>query len=236
MKQDVQFSIIIPTYNEEENIGALVHHLAKHGQNLVADIIVVDGGSTDKTLEVAVAAGAQAYACPKKGRAAQMNYGVKQAKGTILYFVHADSWPPITYIQDISQALREGYPLGSYRFKFRSSKLMLRINSFCTRFDRIMCRGGDQTLYVDRSLFEKLGGYQDDFVIMEEYDFIIRARKEHRFKIIPKDVLVSARKYNNNGYLRVNLANLTVFLMFFADCSQMQMLQTYKRMIHHPKF
>lgn len=236
MKQEVQISIIIPTYNEEENITQLIQYLSENGQNRVVDILIVDGGSTDNTLAAAIAAGAQACLSPKKGRAAQMNYGVKQAKGTMLYFVHADSWPPVTYVSDILQALSEGYLLGSYRFKFKSTKLMLRINSYCTRFDRIMCRGGDQTLYVDRVVFEKLGGYKDDYLIMEEYDFILRARQEYAFKIIPKNVLVSARKYDNNSYLRVNLANLTVFLMYFAGCSPTQMLQTYKKMIFHPKF
>lgn len=236
MKQDIQVSIIIPTYNEAENITRLVLHLTENSLNQVAEVIVVDGGSTDNTLTAASAAGAVALLSPKKGRAAQMNLGVKHATGNLLYFVHADSWPPATYVVDIQQALAEGYSLGSYRFKFRSEKLMLRLNSYCTRFDRIMCRGGDQTLFVERAVFEKLGGYKNDYVIMEEYDFIIRARKEHAFKIIPKDVLVSARKYDHNGYLRVNVANLTVFLMYFAGCSQSQMLQTYKKMIHHPKF
>lgn len=231
-----QISIIIPAFNEEESIASLVTHLWQHAQNRVADIIVVDGGSTDNTLAVARAAGAQAYRGPKKGRASQMNHGVTFAQGLILYFVHADSWPPASYVTDICEALAAGFPLGCYRFKFKSDKFMLRLNSYCTRFDRIMCRGGDQTLFVDRSIFAQLHGYQDDYVIMEEYDFILRARKKYRFKIIPKDVLVSARKYDHNGYLRVNLANLVVFLMYFAGCSQHQMLHTYKKMIHHPKF
>ena len=71
---------------------------------------------------------------------------------------------------------------------------------------------------------------------MEEYDLILRARKKYPFRIIPKDVMVSARKYDHNGYFRVNLANLTVFMMFFAGFSQLRMVNTYKRMIHHPKF
>lgn len=229
-------SIVIPTYNEEENIGQLVKHLRTYDQNLVAEIIVVDGGSQDNTLKAAQQAGALALVSPCKGRAAQMNYGVTKTTGDVLYFVHADSIPPASYVKDIQEALAAGYPLGCYRFRFKSNKLLLRVNSYCTRFDRIMCRGGDQTLFVRRSVFEELQGYKPDFVIMEEYDFIRRARKNYPFKIIPKDVLVSARKYDNNGYFKVNLANLTVFMMFFAGCSQQQMLNTYKNMINHPKF
>lgn len=229
-------SIIIPTYNESEHIETLINHLIENGQNVVKEILVIDGHSQDKTMALAQNAGAKSYLSPKKGRAAQMNYGASLASGKILYFVHADSFPPETYVSDILNALEEGFPMGCYRFKFKSDKLMLRFNSYCTRFDRIMCRGGDQTLFVLKDIFEELGHYKDDYVIMEEYDFIIRARKKYPFKIIPKDVLVSARKYDNNSYFRVNLANLTVFMMFYAGCSQLKMLNTYKRMINHPKF
>lgn len=230
------FSIIIPAYNEEENVRQLIPHLLQHAHGQVVDILVIDGGSTDHTLAAAREAGAQAFLSPQKGRAPQMNYGVSLAQGDILYFVHADSWPPATYITDIMEAITQGYSLGCYRFKFISNKLLLKINSYCTRFDRIMCRGGDQTLYVRRSVFEELGGYRNDYLIMEEYEFLIRARKLYPFKIIPKDVLVSARKYDTNSYFRVNIANLTVFLMFFAGCSQQRLVQTYKTMIDHPKF
>lgn len=232
----MDISIIIPTYNEEEHIGRLIRHLWDHSQDQVREIVVVDGGSQDRTLELARQAGAQAYLAPRKGRAAQMNFGAARVQGKVLYFVHADALPPASYVSDLLEAIQAGYPMGCFRFRFNSDKLLLRINSYCTRFDRIMCRGGDQTLFLLRPLFDELEGFKDDYVIMEEYELLLRARKRYPFRIIPKDVMVSARKYDHNGYFRVNLANLTVFLMFFAGFSQMAMLNTYKRMIHHPKF
>lgn len=231
----MQISIIIPTYNEAEHIEYLVNYLWQHGKDEVTQIFVIDGGSQDNTLEMAAKAGAEAFHSPNKGRAAQMNFGAALATGDILYFVHADSLPPETFVRDIAASINNGFPIGCYRFKFRSDKLMLRFNSYCTRFDRIMCRGGDQSLFVTRGVFDELNGYKD-FLIMEEYDFIIRARKKYPFSIMPKDVLVSARKYDHNSYFRVNLANLTVFLMFFAGFSQTKMVNTYKTMIKHPKF
>jgi rSAM/selenodomain-associated transferase 2 len=232
----MDISIIIPTYNEEEHIGPLVAHLWLNSRGQVREIVVIDGGSQDNTLHLAAQAGAQAYLCPRKGRAAQMNFGASLVQGAILYFVHADSMPPASYVQDILEAIQAGYPLGCFRFRFNSDKLLLKINSYCTRFDRIMCRGGDQTLFLLRTLYDELEGYKDDYLIMEEYDLILRARKKYPFRIIPKDVMVSARKYDHNGYFRVNLANLTVFMMFFAGFPQLKMVNTYKRMIHHPKF
>jgi rSAM/selenodomain-associated transferase 2 len=232
----MDISIIIPTYNEAAHIGPLVTHLWHNSQGQVREIVVIDGGSQDHTLEAAARAGARAYLCGRKGRAAQMNYGASLVQGAILYFVHADSFPPATYVADILAAIGAGYPLGCFRFRFDSEKLLLKINSYCTRFDRIMCRGGDQTLFVLRTVYDELQGYKDDYLIMEEYDLILRARKKYPFRIIPKDVLVSARKYDRNGYFRVNLANLTVFMMFFAGFSQLKMVNTYKTMIYHPKF
>jgi rSAM/selenodomain-associated transferase 2 len=228
-------SIIIPTYNEVNAIVGLVKHLLANAHGKVKEIIVVDGFSTDKTAELAEQAGAKVIVAEKQGRGCQMNEGALIAKGDLLYFVHADSIPPSSYVSDIYQAIEEGFDLGCYRFKFQSNKLLLKFNSYCTRFDRLMCRGGDQTLFVKKDIFEKLKGYKNDYLIMEEYDFLIRARKKHLFKIIPKDVLVSARKYDNNNYFRVNFANFIVFMMFYAGIAQPKMVKTYKRLINHPK-
>lgn len=112
---------------------------------------------------------------------------------------------------------------------------MLRINAFCTRFERTICRGGDQTLVVRRPLFEALGGYRERFVIMEDYDFIRRARQQARFKIIPDDVVVSARKYTHNSYLRVNLANLVVFTLYRLGVAPPTLRSLYHRLIRPPK-
>jgi rSAM/selenodomain-associated transferase 2 len=227
-------SIIIPTYNEEAHISHLVRHLVQSGGAGLAEILVVDAGSKDRTVVLAREAGARVLISASKGRAAQMNLGAREARGDILYFVHADTLPPATFIQDITGAVAEGFPIGCYRFKFQSENLLLKINSYCTRFNRIMCRGGDQSLFVTRSVFEQLQGYREEYLIMEEYDFIRRARRFHPFRIMPKDVLVSARKYVHNGYLRVNLANLAIFMMWFAGCSQTRMVNTYHRLIHRP--
>ena len=92
----MQISIIIPVYNEAESIGRLVDYLMQHKAESVTQIIIVDAGSTDNTIEVAKNAGATAVISPQKGRAAQMNYGATVAKTDILYFVHADSLPPVS--------------------------------------------------------------------------------------------------------------------------------------------
>ncbi len=232
----LKISIIIPTYNEANSIVSLLDHLKKYDRDRVAEIIVADGGSSDNTVLLARESGVICIESEQKGRAAQMNAGYRHATGDLLYFVHADSLPPASYTDDLLQAIEEGYPSGCYRFRFNSDRFLLKVNSYFTRFDRIMCRGGDQTLFVTRNLFEELGGFRDDYIIMEDYDLIEKLQRAAPFKIIPKDVIVSARKYDNNYYLQVNLANLVVFMMYFAGAGQQTMVNTYKKLIQHPKF
>lgn len=232
----MHLSIIIPTYNEEENILRLLNYLRENSDDRLAEIIVVDGGSLDRTVEIVKEAGFTCMISDKKGRAAQMNYGYRMSKGEVLHFVHADSKPPSSYLDDIQQAIDGGFSAGCYRFRFDSDHLLLKINSYFTRFDRIMCRGGDQTLFITRELFEHLKGFREDFLIMEEYDLIQKIQRIAHFKIIPKNVMVSARKYEKNHYLQVNFANLVVFMMYFLGARQDTMVHAYKSLIHHPKF
>lgn len=227
-------SIIVPTYNEIENISILLNHLQKVSHDQI-EILVCDGGSTDGTLEAVSKLNVKCIQSPVKGRAKQLNFAAQYAKGNILYFIHADTIPPLTFEKDIKEALTEGYPIGCYRFKFDSNKPILKVNAYLTRFDRLMCRGGDQSLFITRELFDELDGYCEEHKVMEDYDIIIRARKNNKFKIIPKDVIVSARKYDYNSYLKVNIANLTAFMMYYAKVDHDKILKIYRKMLSHKK-
>lgn len=228
-------SIIIPTYNEEKNIGSLIKFLVDKKNNSITDIIVSDGGSKDSTIKLAMQAGANVITSPKKGRAAQMNYGAQKACGEILYFIHADCLPPESFCDDIQQAILQGYDMGRYRTRFLSDKKMLKINSWFTRFDLFICMGGDQTLFIKKSLFNKYGGFNEEMSIMEEYDFCKKARCFSRYKILKGEVLISDRKYNSNSWLQVQLANLKIIKMYRRGASQQQMLDTYSRLLKFTK-
>lgn len=226
-------SVIIPTLNEAAHIGPLVRHLITNGNEALLEVIVVDGGSSDKTLAIAAAAGAIAVKSPKRGRSAQMNYGAERAQGNLLYFVHADTLPPGSYLDDIGEALNENYQLGCFRFRFDSNRPLLQLNSWFTRFDLLWCRGGDQSLFILREVFRELEGFSDEHIIMEEYDLIVRARRKYPFRIIPKNILVSARKYENNSYIRVQLANFIAFNMYRWGFPQKRIYNTYRRMLDY---
>jgi len=197
------------------------------------EVLVVDAHSPDGTAEIARRAGATVLQSPQPGRAAQMNFGAAQASGDILYFVHADVGIHPDYVAAIEAAVAQGHEAGCYRFRLDSPHPLLRINSYGTRFPGIMSRGGDQTLFITRALFQRLGGFDERFVIMEDFDIIVRIRRVASFLIIPQDVLVSARKYETNSWLRVQLANLTAFSLFFLRVSPGRIARTYKAMLNH---
>lgn len=229
----MMLSIIIPTYNEEGSIGKLVQHLVQNSRAAVADIIVADAGSSDRTMAVANNAGATAVLSPGKGRSAQMNYGAGLAGGDVLYFVHADTLPPSSFTNDIQKAIAAGYDLGRYRTKFNSAKAILKLNAWFTRFDLFVCTGGDQTLFIKKELFQKHGGFREDMKMMEEYEFCARVRKGARYKIMKGAALVSARKYETNSWWQVQRANITIIRMYKRGASQQQMLDTYKQLLSY---
>lgn len=231
----MQISIIIPTYNEAKNISNTISHLQAHNGKYLKEIIVADGGSSDDTLQLAKQLGARTLSSPVKGRAGQMNYGVQQAEGDIYYFVHADTKPPVDYQDDIIRAVNDGYDCGSYTTAFDSDKLLLKINALFTRLDHLFVRGGDQSIFITKELFDTVGGFKEEMLIMEDYDFLQRIWEAGKFKLFQKSTLVSARKYDENSWLEVQLANLKVVRMYKKGASQEEMLNTYKRMLNYRK-
>ena len=231
----MKISVIIPTFNEADNIGCLIESLKIYGEKHLHEIIIADSpNSTDTTKEIAQKLGAIAQKSPQKGRAFQMNFGTSIATGEILYFVHADVKVNPDYAFDILKAINNGHDFGCYRYQFDTDDWLLKVNAFCTRMPFIWCRGGDQTLFIRKKDFLKVGKFRDDYQIMEDYEFIIRAKKVLKFKIIPKNVIVSARKYKTNSYLRVQKANLKVMRMFLSGkASQEEMMETYHRMLDY---
>jgi len=228
----LEISVIIPTFNEEGNIHQLVSFIIKNKTGLIKEVIVVDGRSEDQTVSMAQQSGAKTIISPIRSRAIQMNLGAKHATGDIFYFVHADVKLIDSFATDIYKAVQSGYPSGCYCYRFDSKSWLLKTNAYCTRFTGIMYRGGDQTLFIERKSFEILKGFDETFVIMEDYDLIQRIRKKYRFKIIPKRITVSSRKYKSNSWLRIQIANLTIFTMYFLKQPSKKMASLYKRMLN----
>ncbi len=227
----MKLSIIIPTLNEAETIEQLLGFLKINTDPNSIEIIVVDGGSTDKTVALAKDFGVTIINSSKASRALQMNEGAATATGDVLYFVHADSFPPKSFFKDIRRVTENGYQAGRYRTKFNSTKRLLSLNAFFTRFDWLVCYGGDQTFFITHEFFKKINGYNPDLLIMEDYDITARAKQQGNYFIIPKDAVVSIRKYKVNSWLSVQMANYAIIKMYKKGASQLDMLNKYQQLI-----
>lgn len=226
-------SIIIPTYNESEHIGELINYLKKNSKDISIEILVIDAGSNDNTVEAAQNAGARVFLSSKKGRAVQMNYGAFLAQGNVLYFVHADTTPPASFANDIMESIEKGSEMGRYLSTYKSKSWLLKLNAYFSRFDLFAGMGGDQTLFITKKLFISTGGFNKNMAIMEDFEFCTRARKAGRYKVIHKKVLISARKYQKNTWLTVQIANYTIVKMYKNGASQEAMVEKYNAMLQN---
>lgn len=230
-------SIIIPAYNEAEGIISLLTHLRQAGAatDAAVEILVADGGSTDATAALARQAGARVLACPRKGRAAQLNHGARQAAGRILYFLHADTLPPPGFLGHIRQAVAAGYGCGCYRLRFDEPHWFLRANAWFTRFNLNAVRFGDQSLFVTKTVFERAGGYREDLIVMEDQEIIGRLRRYARLRVLPAWVVTSARKYRENGVFRLQGAFFLITILYYLGISQPVLVSTYRAIIRQNK-
>lgn len=200
-------SIIIPVCNEEKHLKSLLPFLISNGNNLVSEIIVVCGGSTDDTRTVCEQFGVRYLSAITASRAIQMNIGAAVAVGEILYFVHADTCPPTSFSRTIIDSFNRNSKAGRFKTVFDSKSILLKLNAYFTKFDWFMCYGGDQTLYVEAALFNKIGGFDEGLHIMEDYEITERLKQHTAYSILDGFVKVSARKYEKNSWWAVQRAN-----------------------------
>jgi rSAM/selenodomain-associated transferase 2 len=227
-----KISIIIPVFNEVKSISALLLHLENNiFQKDLIEIIVVDGNSTDRSPEKIKTNTNVQLIHSEKGRAKQMNAGAKAATGNILYFLHCDSFPPFNFDRIINTTVQKGNLAGCFRLKFDYSHPILMVLQWFTRFNHISCRGGDQSLFITKNLFEEINGFNDQFIIYEDNEIISRLYDKKQFKVIPEYIITSARRYRKNGVWRLQFHFGIIHLKRRLGHSAESMLQYYKRNI-----
>ena len=223
----LKLSIIIPTYNEAAVIRDLLRHLQRHASP-GTEIIVADGGSTDATRDIAGAQGARVLLCGHKGRGPQMNAGAATGTGDVLYFLHADTFPPVGFETYIKEAIQQGAGSGCFRLRFDSSHWFLRLNAWFTRFDQDAIRFGDQSLFVRRDVFRKAGGFNEQLLLLEDQEVIGRLRRLAPFAVLPQQVTTSARKYREVGVYRLQAGYFLIYGLYRCGVPQQRLARIYK--------
>ena len=229
----MKISIIIPVLNEQKNSENIIKHLRENAnKENIKEIIFVDGGSIDKTVEVITKYPEVILIKSERGRAIQMNSGAKKASGDILYFLHCDSFPPKHFDTFMIQSVLKGYSSGCFKMKFDSNHIVLKISEWFTKFNSKSCRGGDQSLFVTKKVFQNLKGFNEDFVIYEDNEFIFRLYKETKFTVIQKNIITSSRRYRENGFFKLQFHFMIIHVLYRLKIfNQTQIVTYYKRNI-----
>ena len=228
-------SIIIPTYNEANQIGKAIIKIHEAKCNYELEIIVVDGGSTDDTVKIVNEYGAIVVLSKHKGRATQMNLGASVAKFELLYFLHADSTPPHNFTVAIFNACNKGANSGCFRLQFDYDHWFLKANAWFTRYNVNAIRFGDQSLFVTKEIFHKVNGFREDLLMMEDQEIIRRLKKFGKFEVIDDYVTTSARKYRDNGVFRMQGIFFLIWGLYYLGYSQNKLLQLHRKLIKNHK-
>lgn len=229
-------SVVIPTFNEEDQITKTILEVKKRDVlNLISEVIISDGQSTDDTINLAKKSGATVFLGPKKGRAAQMNFGASKAKNEIIYFLHADSIPPENFSEKILETYKKNYKSGCFRLKFDNDHWFLKANAWFTKFDVNAIRFGDQSLFVTKEIFQKARGFDEKLLMMEDQEIIARLKKHGQFLVMDGAVTTSARKYLDNGIYRMQGIFFKIWFLYYLGYSQEKLLKIYKRLIRKSK-
>jgi rSAM/selenodomain-associated transferase 2 len=208
-----KYSIIIPTLNEEEFLPRVLTNLQKFREEI--EIIISDGGSTDNTIKIAENLGAKVCSS-KKGKGMQMNRAVQSSNGEVLIFLHADTFLPDDTLYLINKFFFTGkIDIATFKMKFDSENLVMKIYSWFTRFDSIFTTFGDQVIVVRRNFFNELGGFPN-LPIFEDVEFFRKARKSKTIYKLQSFATTSARRFEKRGILKTQLLNGFYILSYFA--------------------
>ena len=194
----IRLSVITPVYNEEEALPAYLDAAVEW--DCVHELLFVDGGSTDRTLEMLEGLDVLHSA---KGRGTQCRLGAEHATGDAIVFVHGDSIVPAKSMRAIYDALASGVSWGCLSLRFTKNTLDRKIG-WWTANARVRWTGipfGDQTMFMTREIYESVGG-MPAIPIMEDYELSRRLKAICRPKQLRDKVYTSPRRFESDGNIR----------------------------------
>jgi rSAM/selenodomain-associated transferase 2 len=219
-------SIIMPVLNEAAEIEPALAALAPYRQRRT-EIIVVDGGSRDRTPELAHPL-ADRVITAARGRATQMNAGAATAKGDVLLFLHADTRLPDAADRLLVDGLaRSGRVWGRFDVRFDAGRLLSVIATMMNARSRLTgIATGDQAMFVTRAAFDDVGGFPP-IALMEDVALSARLKRIGRPLALRAHVTTSARRWRRQGTLRTVLLMWRLRLRFFLGADPAKLARAY---------
>jgi len=208
----MKVSIIIPVLNEAKTLGDTLGLVA--GQS--AEIIVVDGGSTDATMEIARQYSPHVITAPR-GRGPQQGAGARKSHGSVLLFLHADTRLPVAYERLIDQALNKpGVVFGAFHLEIHPSTPVLALIASMANLRTRLLRMpyGDQALFVGRDAYFQAGGFPN-WPIMEDVDLVRRLNLLGGFELACGSVRTSGRRWKRENALFTTLRNWSLMIRYY---------------------
>lgn len=222
-----KISVIIPVLNEAIAIRSVVLKVAA-AQNV--EVIVADGGSQDETVAIAQSLGVKVITTTP-GRANQMNAGAAVATGTILLFLHADTYLPNNFESLIFSALEDSRTIaGAFELRIDAELLGIRlIEKMVNWRSRVLKMPyGDQAIFIRTTVFHEIGGFPN-LPIMEDFESMQRLKRRGRIAILPAAVLTSGRRWQKLGVIKTTLINQLIILGYFFGVPPSQLVRWYRR-------
>ncbi|KOP26225.1 glycosyltransferase [Hapalosiphon sp. MRB220] len=220
-------SIIIPTLNEAENIKTA---LASTQPSNHVEVIVVDGGSEDETVQIAESLDIKVI-LSAPGRAKQMNAGAGVASGEILLFLHADTRLPLGFDVMVREALTQpGVVAGAFCLRIGAEQPSLRLVEWGVnvRSRFLQMPYGDQAIFLTRKIFNHVGDFPE-LPIMEDFEMIRRLKKLGKITLVSVPVITSARRWLKKGIWQTTLINQIVIIAYFLGIPPQQICSWYRR-------
>jgi rSAM/selenodomain-associated transferase 2 len=229
-----QISIIVPVLNEAACIERFLRCLRERAGD--AEVIVVDGGSSDATVDLARNYCDRCLPAPR-GRAVQMNAGAHTASGDTLWFVHADCEVPAGCLQQISDALGQPEVVGGFfRIRIPNERFVYRLTDSFAHYAGLLLRTrfGDHGFFCRRTAFEEIGGFLE-IPLMEDAEFFRRLRRRGGIAIISSPLISSSRRYEEIGPWRLSLTYGLIALLYLFRVPFPMLAVIYRRICVHPK-
>jgi rSAM/selenodomain-associated transferase 2 len=227
-----KLSVIVPVFNETSLIRPFLQHLRDRAPE--AEIIVADGGSTDDTADLASGFCDQ-IVVSERNRAIQMNAGARAAHGDILWFVHVDAEVPHRCLNEIARILDDPDVAGGY-FRIRLPQgAVYRLTDSFAHYAGILLRMrcGDHGIFCRRTVFLDIGGFPD-VPLMEDVEFFRLLHRRGRVRYSHKRILVSPRRYETIGRLRLTLAYGLIAVLYIFRVPRAKLASIYRRICCKP--